>query len=196
MTSETSQLLVNRDQICRLYGVWSEMPEDKPRRALDPLALGAPLLPHLALLKALPDGFRYDLVGESVCALSDAFRRGATTRAQQETGPRRTDLFRQMRSVARTRQPGAQFATLQHPSGYRRPYFSMILPLSIEGATARGLLVGIWRMPASARSGEEPSADDVASVPQFIDTLRHERRASPKPLLCRIAFGEESLASR
>ncbi|WP_193186484.1 PAS domain-containing protein [Nisaea sediminum] len=195
MTSERSQLLVNRDQICRLYGVWSEMPEDKPRRALDPLALGAPLLPNLALLKALPDGFQYDLVGERVSELSNAFHRGATASVEKETA-RRPDLFRQMRAVARTRQPGARFAALDNPSGYRPRYFSMILPLSIDGGTARDLLLGVWPLPACAGSGEEMPEDDVASVPQFIDSLRCERRASPKTVMCRIAFGEESLASR
>lgn len=195
MTSERSQLLVNRDQICRLYGVWSEMPEDKPRRALDPLALGAPLLPHLALLKALPDGFQYDLVGERVSELSNSFRRGATAMAQKETGNRRADLFRRMRTVAETRQPEARFDAIENPSGHRPRYFSMILPLSIGGGTARDLLVGIWPMTACAASGEEMPGEEVASVPQFIDDLRRERTSSPRAWFCRIAFGAESIAS-
>lgn len=196
MNSERSQLLVNRNQICRLYGVWSELPKDKPRRALDPLALGAPLLPHLALLKALPDGFRYDLVGERVSEISNAFRRGATARPQQDPGNRQADLFRQMRAVARTREPGARFAAIPHPSGYRPRCFSMILPLSISGASAQDLLIGIWPLPPCGRIRDQLPDDSVISVPQFIESLRRARGRTPAIPRCRIAFGEESIASR
>jgi len=196
VSPERSQLLVNRSQICRLYGVWADLPKDKPRRALDPLALGASLLPHLALLKAIPDGFRYDLVGETVGELSSTFRRGATARLQQEPGDRQADLFRQMRAVARTREPGARFAAIHHPSGYRPRYFSMILPLSIADATAHDLLIGIWPMPACARAQDQVPDDSVASVPQFIESLCRERGPAPTGSVCRIAFGEESIASR
>lgn len=195
MTTESAQLLVNRDLICRLYDVWSEMPDDKHRRALDPIELGARLLPHVALLRALPGNFRCDLAGERAGELSRTFRRGQTAHSDAEMAGNRLHVFHLMREVAESRRPGARFAGIENRAGNRRRCFSMVLPLSIRDGKVGDLLIGIWSVASVPGEIAETGPEDVPHVGDLIAELRQTHRKRPRFSVRRIAFGGESLAS-
>lgn len=195
MTLDRTQLLVNKDEVCRLYKVWAELPADKPRKSLDPLRLGARLLPHLALLRALPDDFRYDLIGESVGDLGRDLRPGRTAAALHRS-PSRSNVWRLMRSVAASRQPGAQFCAFDSPNGARHRCFAMALPLSMDKSAAEDLLLGLWTLPSKSHEEDGSEVEVVDSIPELVDTLRRDRRPVPSHSMRRIALGAESIASR
>ena len=195
MTSECSQLLVNRELVCRLYDVWSALPEGKPRQALSPLALGAHLLPHLALLRTLPAEFRCELVGEQAGELAGALRRGQTAGQDRAPGADCSNAFRMMRAVAESRRPGAQFTGLVNRSGNLNRCFAMTLPLSISGHAANDLLIGIWPSALGTQGPQETGTDTPVQVEDLIAELYRTRPLAPRLAIRRIAFGGESIAS-
>ncbi|WP_193171997.1 PAS domain-containing protein [Nisaea nitritireducens] len=171
MAHESTQLLVNRDSISRLYNVWSTLPDGKPRNLLDPLQFGPRLLPHLALLKAIPDDYRYELVGERIGELSRSLKPGSTAGGQHKPAACRSNMFRLMRSVAESRKPAAQTAAFEGNSGIPRRCFSMVLPLSMDGMAVNDLLLGLWPVPSPAGSSLSILIEPVLSVSELVEEL-------------------------
>lgn len=171
MAQESSQLLVNRESICKLYNIWSTLPVGKPRKLLDALQFGPRLLPHLALLKSIPEDYRYDLIGERIGELSRSLKPGSTAGGQHQPVARRSNMFRLMRTVAETRKPAAQTAEFEGSSGIPKRCFSMVLPLSMDGAAVNDLLLGLWPVPSSTRSSLNILTEPVPSVPELIEEL-------------------------
>lgn len=177
MAQESTQLLVNRDSICRLYNVWSTLPVGKPRSLLDPLKFGPRLLPHLALLKAIPDDYRYELIGGRIGELSRSLKPGSTAGAQNQPATSRSNIFRLMRTVAESRKPAAQTAAFEGTSGIPRRCFSMVLPLSMDGMAVNDLLLGLWLVSSPAGNSLNIQIEPVPSVPALVEELGFPRSA-------------------
>lgn len=171
MAQESTQLLVNRESICRLYNVWSTLPVGKPRNLLDPLQFGPRLLPHLALLKAIPDDYRYELIGERIGELSRSLKPGSTAGGQHQPTACRSNMFRLMRTVAESRKPAAQTAAFEGTSGIPRRCFSMVLPLSMDGIAVNDLLLGLWLAPSPTGNSLNIQIEPVSSVPELVEEL-------------------------
>lgn len=171
MAHESSQLLVNRESICKLYNVWATLPAGKPRKLLDPQQFGPRLLPHLALLKAIPDDYRYELIGERIGELSRRLKPGSTAGGQHKPAACRSNMFRLMRAVADSRKPAAQTADFEGNSGISRRCFSMVLPLSMDGMAVNDLLLGLWPVPSLAGNNLSILIEPVSSVPELVEEL-------------------------
>lgn len=178
MANACAHLLVNRDSICRLYNVWADLPIDKPRKLLDPLRFGARLLPNLALLKTLPEDYRYELIGARIGMFARSFNPGSTTASVGQPVPHHSNMFRLMRSVAQTRKPVAQTAAYEVTRGLTRRCFSMVLPLTMGGSSVNDLLLGLWPIPASAEIGVNAQSESFTSVPDLVEELDHQHPVS------------------
>lgn len=178
MANACTHLLVNRDSIRRLYNVRADLPIDKPRKLLDPLRFGARLPPNLALLKTLPEGYRYELIGARIGAFAHSIKPGSTSAGVGQPVPHHSNMFRLMRSVAQSRKPVAQTAAYEVTPGLTRRCFSMVLPLSMDGSTVNDLLLGLWPIPASAEISVNAQSESLTSVPDLVEELDHLRPAS------------------
>lgn len=177
MAQESTQLLVNRDSICRLYNVWSTLPVGKPRSLLDPLQFGPRLLPHLALLKAIPDDYRYELIGERIGELSRNLKPGSTAGGQHQPATSHSNMFRLMRIVAESRKPAAHTAAFEGAGGIPRRCFSMVLPLSMDGMAVNDLLLGLWTVSSPPGNSVDILIEPVPSVPELVEELDLPRSA-------------------
>lgn len=173
MLQESTKLLLNRDSICRLYNVWSTLPVGKPRNSLDPLQFGPRLLPHLALLKATSDDYRYELIGQRIGELSRSLKPGSTAGGKHQPAACRSNMFRLMRSVADSRKPAAQTAAFEGTNGIPKRCFSMVLPLSMDGMVVNDLLLGLWPVPNPTEDSLNILIEPVPSVPDLVEELDH-----------------------
>ncbi len=171
MARESTQLLVNRESICRLYNVWAKLPTDKPRNLLDPLQFGPRLLPHLALLKAVPDDYRYELIGSRIGELSRDLKPGDTAGGRHQPVACRSNMFRLMRAVAESRKPAAQTAAFEGRSGIPRRCFTMVFPLSMDGTAVQDLLLGLWPTPSPGGNMFNILIEPVLSVSALVEEL-------------------------
>ena len=122
---------------------WHDLPAPKPRHGIDPLALGAPLLPDVALLHVLegPD-FRYDLIGERFREAVPRVRPGSLAGGgAEEPGLRDGFIFSRMRAAVDGGHPVGACNTYVDGRGYPRMSVSTFFPLGLDGGTASDLLV-------------------------------------------------------
>jgi hypothetical protein len=135
----------------RLHQVWSDLPDDKPRRALDPLAFGPALLPHLNLLRATEDDLRYELIGQELAEVAPRLRPGATASGILMIDPSRRFVFERLRASVETARPIGFHNEFVRHDGIPAALLAFVYPLDIEGSTAGSLLGGVWILERRAR---------------------------------------------
>lgn len=140
------------EKMAALFEYWEALPGDKPRRAVDPLVLGARLIPHVSL-GALTDGctdFRYDLISSELKAVAPRLRPGNRSSDAMRIQKTQTDLVHELfMSTGRTIEPKVLRLTYAAMDGRPRGIYTLFLPLGRQlGPTgkpvASDLMIGVW----------------------------------------------------
>ncbi len=125
---------------------WNTLAPARPRRALDPAALGAAVLPDLALVRVLPGpDFRYDLVGERFREAIPRLRPGALAGGgEEEPGLRDGFIFSRFVDAVTGRTVIGACSTYLDGHGYPRMSVSGFFPLDLGAHGAGSVLVVSW----------------------------------------------------
>lgn len=158
-----------------VHAHWLGLKEPKPRRAVDPVALGAAVLPDLALMRVLPGpDFRYDLIGERFRDAVPRVRPGALAGGGEvDPGLRDGFIFSRLVAAATRKAALGACSTYVDSQGFPRMSVAGFLPLDLDGPQARNLLVVAWFDRRGAPAHDSPALaerqvpfDDIAG---FLD---------------------------
>lgn len=161
----------------QLHRIWLDLPDAKPRRALDPLVFGAALLPHLNLLRAHGDDIRYELVGQELADVAPRLRPGATASGILLIDPSRRFVFDQLRSCVETARPVGFHNEFVRYDGVPSALLAFVYPLDIEGSTANSLLAGVWVL--ERRGGRDAGLTSYQAIEDVYDYLFGEFLTKP-----------------
>ncbi|MCR9222294.1 MAG: hypothetical protein NXI21_18890 [Alphaproteobacteria bacterium] len=155
----------------RLYRYWGSLVGTKPRKALSPLAIGAPLLPHASLARVLDGGadVRYELIGAALHAAAPRLKPGALASDPLRVDPANRLIFDRLTGAARAQRPLAFRAWFKALDGRPRALFTLVLPLGLDpdAPASSDLLIGVWPLPGgerTARSVHPATAQDVTQA--------------------------------
>jgi hypothetical protein len=146
------------EKMAGLFRYWESLPGDRPRRAVDPIALGANLLPHVSL-GALVDGcadFRYELISGEMSIVAPRLRPG--DRSSDALRIQKTDfdlIHHLLVSTGRSIEPKVLRITFASMEELSRGIYALFLPLGRQAdetgeAHARDLMIGLWRFEPMA----------------------------------------------
>ncbi|RVU34875.1 hypothetical protein EOI86_18730 [Hwanghaeella grinnelliae] len=170
------------EKMVELFDYWVALPGDKPRRAVDPLTLGARLIPHVSL-GALIDGctdYRYDLISSELNAVAPRLRPGSRSSDAMRIQKTKTDLVHELfMSTGRTIEPKVLRLTYASMEGRPRGIYTMFLPLGRQpGPTgkdvASDLMIGLW----SFELKESFQRDEYEDLLEEFTTFRASRLAA------------------
>lgn len=158
--------------IVRLFRIWLALPRQKKRRDIDPIALGADLLPHICLGHFLGNGtdFRYDLIGSEIASLAPRLAPGSlasdTLRIQGTDHDHILSLFLQTGISQRPRIHEIRYNSVD---GVPLRVFSAYLPLGLnpDRVCAEDLMLAVWRTKVTETIAKDSSVDLTGEFLQF-----------------------------
>ena len=140
----------------QLFRVWKSLPSDRPRKAIDPMALGPSLLPHVSLGTFINDcsDFQYELISSELKEVAPRLKPGARSSDSFRIQNIKFDLIHDLFiSTARNRQPRVLLVHYASMEGQPRRINTLFLPLgeqtTVDGVTcASDLMIGLWSEPS------------------------------------------------
>jgi len=170
------------EEMAALFRYWEAMPGDKARQAVDPVALGSQLLPHVSL-GSLVDGcndFRYDLISSEMKIVAPRLRPGDRSSDALRIQKTQYDLVHDLfMSTGRSIEPKILRITYASMEDVSRGINTLFLPLGRQpGANgkdvARDLMIGLWRFKP-AESVKHDYFEDI--LEEFIAYLASSEEA-------------------
>lgn len=140
-----------------LLGLWRDMPSPKARTALNPLAFGGRILPHLNIMRRVGSGARvddvhFDLVGGVVRDTVPRLRPGAMALGGAAPDEDRVILFRFYAKCLSDKVPIAFTGQYLSETKVRTHLLCLCLPLDIGGdGPAESILAGAWFLPVDSK---------------------------------------------
>ena len=147
-----------------LFLYWQGLPATKARRSLDPLDLGAGLIPHVSIGHILDEGnvMRYDLVSSRLQHVAPRLFPGARTTDPLELEGTSYDLIHdELTSAAKLQTPRVLHIQYNSLERLHRQIFLLLLPLGLraDGPASDDLLLGLWDLQPRERLTHERSDD-------------------------------------
>ncbi len=135
----------NIEQARALYEYWQGLAEGKPRRSVDPVAIGAAILPRLNLVSSLNGvDFRYDLIGEELQSFAPRLKPGSLATDILSADPTRTYILEQFKLCAAEPRPRAYRTEFVSIDEIVIAMASIIFPLDILNNNAGSMLIAVW----------------------------------------------------
>lgn len=159
-------------RIARLIRIWQSLPGPKRRRDLDPLTIGADLLPHLCLGHFLGNGtdLRYDLIGAEIANLAPRLAPGSlasdTLRIQHTDRDHVLALFLDAGASQRPKIHEVRYNSVENVP---LKVFAAMLPLGLgpNRNCAEDLLLAVWRTSVTDVIEKDCSTDLTEEFLQF-----------------------------
>ena len=150
--------------MAELYGYWLDLAPPRPRRDVDPLAIGEPLLAHVSLGHYLNDcnDLRYDLVSRELKKVAPRLVPGSRTSDALRLERSDFDLIHNLLcAVGRAGVPRVYAISYRSLELMPRKVYTILLPLGLddEGRNAEDLLFGVWNQ-------QNP---EYSSIDSFVD---------------------------
>jgi hypothetical protein len=159
-------------RINRLFRIWNALPGRKKRQDLDPVAIGAELLPHLCLGHYLGNGsdFRYELIGSEIVKLAPRLSPGSlasdTMRIQNTDKDHILTLFLEAGVGQRPKIHEIRYNSIDDVP---LRIFAALLPLGLHQKKncAEDLLLAVWRTTVTGVIEKDNSTDLTGEFLQF-----------------------------
>ncbi len=145
-----------------LLGLWRDIPSPKARSALDPLAFGGRILPHLNIMRRVGsagriDDIHFDLVGGVIRDTVPRLRPGALALGGAAPDEDRTTLFNFYAKCLADKAPVAFTGQYLSETKVRTCLLCLCLPLDTGGdGPAESLLAGVWFLPVDGKNQDGP----------------------------------------
>lgn len=159
-------------RIARLVRMWNDLPGRRKRRDLDPLVIGAGLLPHLCLGHYLGNGvdFRYDLIGSEIVKLAPRLSPGSL--ASDTMRIQNTDhdhVLTLLLEAGVEQRPKIHEIRYNSVNDVPLRIFAALLPLGLnqEKKCAEDLLLAVWRTTVTGIIAKDNSTDLTGEFLQF-----------------------------